>query len=100
VLLGQPRRAIVELTRSLGGLDPALRKHRCTAMADVATALVQLNEIDVGCRQASASLQLAIELRHAANADRIRKLRPRLAQWSGHPAVRRLDEQLRAVARW
>jgi transcriptional regulator with XRE-family HTH domain len=100
VLLGQPRRAIGELTRSLGGLDPALRKHRCTAMADLATALVQLNEIDEGCRQASASLQLAIELRHAANADRIRKLRPRLAQWSGHPAVRRLDEQLRAVARW
>jgi hypothetical protein len=69
-------------------------------MADLATALIHLKEIDEGCRQASTSLQLAIELRHATNADRIRKLRPQLAQWSDHPAVRRLDEQLRAVARW
>lgn len=100
ILLGQPGRAVEELTRALGALDPALRKHRCTAMADLATALIQLKEIDEGCRQASASLQLAIELRHAANADRIRKLRPRLAPWSGHPAVRHLDEQLRLIARW
>jgi transcriptional regulator with XRE-family HTH domain len=100
ILLGQPRRAVEELTRALDALDPALSKHRCTAMADLATALIQLKEVDEGCRQASASLQLAIELRHAANADRIRQLRPRLNPWSGHPAVRRLDEQLQAVARW
>jgi transcriptional regulator with XRE-family HTH domain len=100
MLLGRPHRAVEELTQALEALDPALRKHRCTAMADLATALIQLKEIDEGCRQASTSLQLAIELRHAANADRIRQLRPRLDPWSGHPAVRRLDEQLRAVARW
>jgi transcriptional regulator with XRE-family HTH domain len=100
ILLGQPRRAVEELTRALDALDPALSKHRCTAMADLATALIQLKEVDEGCRQASASLQLAIELRHAANADRIRQLRPRLNPWSGHPAMRRLDEQLQAVARW
>lgn len=100
ILLGQPGHAVEELTRALEALDPALSKHRCTAMADLATALIQLKEIDEGCRQASASLQLAIELRHAANADRIRQLRPRLEPWNGHPAVRRLDEQLRAVARW
>jgi hypothetical protein len=69
-------------------------------MADLATALIQLKEVEEGCRHASASFQLAIKLRHAANADRIRKLRPQLAQCSGHPAVRRLDEQLRAIARW
>jgi hypothetical protein len=99
-LLGQPGRAVEELTRALDALDPALRKHRCTAMADLATALIQLKEVNEGCRQASASLQLAIELRHAANADRIRQLRPRLDPWGRHPAVRRLDEQLQAVARW
>jgi tetratricopeptide (TPR) repeat protein len=100
VLLGQPRRAVDELTGALHTLDPALRKHRCTAMADLATALIQLREVEEGCRQASESLGLAIELRHAANAERIRRLRPQLAPWSGHPAVKRLDEQLQLVSRW
>jgi len=100
VLLGQPRQAVDELTSALHTLDPALRKHRCTAMADLATALIQLREIEEGCRHASDSLALAIELRHAANADRIRQLRPQLDPWRQDPAVQSLDEQLRLVARW
>jgi hypothetical protein len=86
------------LTRALDGLDPALRKHRCTALADLATGLIQLQEVEEGCERASQSLTLATELRHAVSIDRIRKLRRQLRPWHRSPAVRQLTEQLAAVA--
>ena len=100
VLLDEPRKALDELTKALDALDTALKKHRCTALADQAAALVQLGEVEEGCQRASESLTLAIELRHAANADRIRKLRPKLDPWKKQAPVRALDEQLRAVVEW
>lgn len=96
--LGRPADAVPALTRALDGLDPALRKHRCTALADLATGLIQLQEVEEGCERASQSLTLATELRHAVSIDRIRKLRRQLRPWHRSPAVRQLTEQLAAVA--
>jgi DNA-binding transcriptional regulator YiaG/tetratricopeptide (TPR) repeat protein len=95
--LGRPGDALPALTQALDSLDPALRKHRCTALADLATALVQLREIEEGCERACQSLAIATELGHAVSVDRIRRLRRRLQPWHRHPAVRRLDEQLAAA---
>jgi tetratricopeptide (TPR) repeat protein len=95
--LDRPGDALPALTQALDSLDPALRKHRCTALADLATALVQLREIEEGCERACQSLAIATELGHAVSVDRTRQLRRRLQPWHRHPAVRRLDEQL-AVA--
>src|SRR5512132_127301 len=47
---------------------------------------------------ASQSLTLAAELRHAVSIDRIRKLERQLPPSRRSPAVRRLREQLAAVA--
>jgi tetratricopeptide (TPR) repeat protein len=96
--LDRPGDALPALTQALDSLDPALRKHRCTALADLATALVQLREIEEGCERACQSLAIATELGHAVSVDRIRQLRRRLQRWHRHPAVRRLDEQLAATA--
>ncbi len=98
IQLGRPGDAIPALTQALDGLDPALRKHRCTALADLATALIHLREIDEGCERACQSLTIATDLRHAVSVDRIRQLRRRLQPWHRNPAVRRLTEQLAAAA--
>ena len=86
------------LTRALDTLDPALKKHRCTALADLASGLIQLREVDEGCERASRSLTLAAELRHGVSIDRIRTLERQLPPSHRSPAVRRLREQLAAVA--
>jgi DNA-binding transcriptional regulator YiaG/tetratricopeptide (TPR) repeat protein len=96
--LGRPGDAVPALTRALDTLDPALKKHRCTALADLATGLIQLREVEEGCERASQSLTLAAELRHGVSIDRIRKLRHQLRPWHRNPAVRQLTEQLAAVA--
>ena len=96
--LGRPGDAVPALTRALDTLDPALKKHRCTALADLATGLIQLREVEEGCERASQSLTLAVQLRHAVSIDRIRKLERQLPPSRRIPAVRRLREQLAAVA--
>jgi hypothetical protein len=96
--LGRPADAIPALTRALDTLDPALKKHRCTALADLATGLIQPREVEEGCARASQSPTLAAELRHGVSIDRIGKLRHQLRPWHQSPAVRQLTEQLAAVA--
>jgi tetratricopeptide (TPR) repeat protein len=92
--LRRPDEAVRELTGALDALDPALRKHRCTALADLATAMIDLGEVEEGCRRAGQALNLAIELRHAVSVDRIRDLDQRLAPWPDAGAVRAFREQL------
>jgi tetratricopeptide (TPR) repeat protein len=92
--LQQPQQAVGELTAAVNTLDPALRKHRCTALADLATALIQLGEVEEGCRRASQALRLAMELRHAVSVDRIRDFDRHLAPWQDTPAVKAFREQL------
>jgi tetratricopeptide (TPR) repeat protein len=93
--LQRPQEAVTELTEALDGLDPALLKHRCTALADLATALVRVGEIDEGCRRAGQALTLAMELRHAVSVDRIRGLDQDLNPWGDVPAVTAFREQFR-----
>jgi hypothetical protein len=97
--LGQPQKAVDELTTALSTLDPALRKHRCTALADLATALIQLGEVEEGCRRASQALRLAIELRHAVSVDRLRSFDRHLAPWQDSPAAQAFREELMAAFR-
>jgi tetratricopeptide (TPR) repeat protein len=92
--LRQPQEAVRELTAAVNALDPTLRKHRCTALADLATALIQLGEVEEGCRRASQALTLAMELRHAVSVDRIRNLDRHLAPWQDTTAVKTFREQL------
>jgi tetratricopeptide (TPR) repeat protein len=92
--LQQPQQAVSELTTAVNALDPTLRKHRCTALADLATALIQLGEVEEGCRRASQALTLAMELRHAVSVDRICDLDRHLASWQDNPAVKAFREQL------
>ena len=58
----------------------------------------QLREVEEGCERASQSLTLAAELRHGVSIDCIRKLERQLPPSHRSPAVRRLREQLAAVA--
>lgn len=92
--LHRPQEAVTELTGALDALDPALRKRRCTALADLATALIDLGEIEEGCRRATQALTLAIDLRHAVSVQRIRDLDQHLAPWGDAAAVKTFREQL------
>jgi hypothetical protein len=92
--LKQPRNAVSQLTTAVDTLDPSLRKHRCTALADLAGALIRLGEVEEGCRRASQALALAIELHHAVSIDRIQELDRELAPWGDTPAVKAFREQL------
>jgi hypothetical protein len=92
--LGRPGDAVP----ALDTLDPTFKQHRCTALADLASGLIQLREVDEGCERASQSLTLAAELRHGVSIDRIRTLERQLPPSHRSPAVRRLREQLAAVA--
>ncbi len=96
--LGRPADVIPALTKALDTLDPAFKKHRCTALADLASGLIQLREDEEGCERASQSLALAAELRHGVSIDRIRTLERQLPPSHRSPAARRLREQLAAVA--
>lgn len=94
VLLGRARAAEQELNRALTDLDPDRLKHRCTALADLATALVNQCEVDEACRHAHAALALATQIQHTESMRRIGNVYRLLTPWKDRGSVRELGERL------
>ncbi|SDI48612.1 Helix-turn-helix domain-containing protein [Sinosporangium album] len=91
--LGRYAEAQNELLAALGRLDPALRKHRCTAHIDLAEAYVQDRKIDDGAEQAMDALKIIMETRHADSLKRVARLFTTVRP-TRTPTVRRLGEKL------
>lgn len=69
--LGRYDDAIQVLDRALSTLDPAMRRHRCTALIDRAEAHHNAETVDASCVDASAALELAVETQHADTVKRV-----------------------------
>jgi len=94
VRLNRPKRAYEALTEAVTQLNPSFLKHQCTALADLATALVGMTEIDEACRRAGQSLAIASQIQHGTSIRRIRNLRDQMRKWEDAEAVKCLDEEL------
>jgi len=98
VLLRKWRPAEDALTHALGDLDSMRVKHRCTAQADLATALAHQQEVVEACHHAHDALDLAVEIEHLESLRRVRDVHRTLEPWKDHPDVRELGEHLLLVA--
>jgi hypothetical protein len=96
VILGRPRDAEEALNRSLTTLDSSRLKHRATAHADLAAALVhpQRCELEEACRHGSRALAIATQIEHVESVRRIYRVYQQMKPWCKHPAVRSLGEEL------
>lgn len=91
--LGRYAEAQQELLAALGRLDPALRKHRCTAHVDLAEAFVRDRKVDDGAEHAIDALKIITDIRHADSLRRVAKLYTAVRP-TRTPTVRRLGEKL------
>ncbi|MCO5973353.1 helix-turn-helix domain-containing protein [Actinoallomurus soli] len=91
--LGRYAEAQDELLAALGRLDPALRKHRCTAHIDLAEAYVQDRKVEEGAEHALDALKIINETRHADSLKRVARLF-KTVRSTRTPTVRRLGEKL------
>jgi hypothetical protein len=96
VLLDRPGDAEQALTKSLAVLDASRLKHRATAHADLAAALVhpQRKEIDEACRHGSQALAIATQIEHVESVRRVCRVYQSMKPWYKHPAVKGLGEEL------
>jgi transcriptional regulator with XRE-family HTH domain len=91
--LGRYREAQAELLAALDRLDPALRRHRCTAHVDLADAYVRDGKIDDGAGHAIRALEIIEDTRHAGSLRRVETLHKRIRP-ARSQAARQLGERL------
>lgn len=91
--LGRYAEAQNELMAALNRLDPALRKHRCTAHIDLAESYVRDRKVDDGAEHALDALEIIAETRHADSLKRVAALFT-VVRPTRTPTVRRLGEKL------
>ncbi|MFC7650459.1 helix-turn-helix transcriptional regulator [Streptosporangium lutulentum] len=94
--LGRYAEAQDALLGALGRLEPALRKHRCTAHIDLAEAFVLDRKIDDGAEHAIEALRIIESTRHADSLRRVEKLFAAVRP-ARTATVRRLGEKLIAL---
>jgi tetratricopeptide (TPR) repeat protein len=91
--LGRHRDAQTELLVALQSLDPALRKHRCTAHVDLAEAYLQDNKVDEAAGQGIEALDIVADTRHADSVRRVERLY-RTVRATRAESVRQLGNRL------
>lgn len=97
MLSGHPDQAIPLLGNALELLDPSMA-NRSRIIADIAAAYAQLGEIEHACALLSRALDLDRETGLVGSMPRMRNIRNReLWRHAAEPAVRGLDERLRAA---
>jgi hypothetical protein len=94
--LGQVDDAITILSQVVEATPRSLAAERSILLTDLGSAFAQSSEVEVACELLGQSLALG----RSGDVNRVERVvavrRDRLARWSDVPAVRRLDEQLRA----
>lgn len=70
---------------------------RCGQLADLGAAYAQQGELEQACSRLGEAFTLASQGGHKMRLERVRAVRRRyLGDWSDEPAVRHLDERMRA----
>jgi tetratricopeptide (TPR) repeat protein len=99
VHLRQARQAQPMLEQALIQADGTFVRGRSGSLVDLATAYVQQEDIDEGCRLFQEALRLAHATRSTRHLRRVVSVRHQLLEpWRGHPAVAGLDAQLRLAS--
>jgi hypothetical protein len=97
ILAGQPARGIPLLEAALAALPKEMIGTRPMATADLGGAYAQIGEIDHSCHLLGEALAEAAAAGLSDPGERVRVIRDRrLAAHAADPAVRELDEKLRA----
>jgi tetratricopeptide (TPR) repeat protein len=74
VRLGRFGEAVSVLDAALDSLDPALHRHRCTALIDRAEAHRAAGEFDAACDDARDALSIALTTQHIDTIQRVERL--------------------------
>jgi transcriptional regulator with XRE-family HTH domain len=72
--LGRFGEAVSVLDTALDSLDPALHRHRCTALIDRAEAHRAAGEVDAACDDARDALSIALTTQHIDTIQRVERL--------------------------
>ncbi len=86
------------LETAVKGVSPATAPQRCAMLTDLAAAYAGQQEVERACSLLGQSLTISSENGLGILIRRVNGARQRLAPWQDTPAVRRLDEQLVALA--
>jgi transcriptional regulator with XRE-family HTH domain/tetratricopeptide (TPR) repeat protein len=97
VRVGDTESALRIAEEALTSLDPDRLKKRALVLAGTAEAHLQQGNLDEGVSLAGRALSATIETEATWGFESLRRLRPHLSRWKGHPAAQHLDERL-AVA--
>jgi tetratricopeptide (TPR) repeat protein len=95
--LGQSEPAREVFRQSLALWDPTLARQRAEVAVALADALVQAGEIPEACELAGEAHEVAVTMESARIQRKVAALRTVLEPWKSDPAVRRLDERMRAA---
>jgi hypothetical protein len=97
MLFARPDEAVRLLSGVLSATPQALAGERSVLLTDLGASYAQQGEIERACGTLSYSLAVG----GVGDANRVKRIlsvrRSSLARWAGEPAVRHLDEELRAV---
>ncbi|WP_436531235.1 helix-turn-helix domain-containing protein [Actinoplanes sp. HUAS TT8] len=99
LLLGRPSRAVVALERAIRELasDGKNANVALAARVDLAGAYVRAGSLDAGCQLLGSTYEQLKSAGNIRGIKRARLARLRLARSDSEPAVRQLDERMRAA---
>jgi transcriptional regulator with XRE-family HTH domain len=89
--------AVTLLDKALAAFEPAMHRHRCTALIDRAEAHLAGSEVDASCVDATAALGIAAHTEHALSVQRVHRL-AEAALPTKAVATRRLWAEVLAVS--
>jgi hypothetical protein len=97
VYLNRPADAVTHLERLLASIDDRDLSWRAAITADLAAAHAVMGEVEHSAVLLAEALQLATRASSARKLNRVRQARQRWLTEHDGPALRRLDDQLRAL---
>ena len=92
--LQKTRKALGTLQDTLHHLHNHAHRHRSIILTDMATAMVQMGEIEEACRFLRQALEITIRTRSLMVILRMQQVRDSLEEWKETSAVREVDEMI------
>lgn len=97
VRLQQPSKALPELQTALTFIPSSAPRHQSIVLTDVATALLQLREVEEACRYLRQAVELTTQTQSLMVLTRISQVRNGLERWKDIVSIKALDERIAAI---
>lgn len=95
--LQRPKAALPVLQAALKHMDGARTRHQTIVLTDIATAYLQLGEVEGTLHYIDRALETLKQVKSARVLQRLNDLNHALAPWKGLSDVKQLDEKLLAI---